>query len=66
MPVDVCGAGDAFLAGIVYGFLTDEVNMIEHGIVNAGISVQHMGTYAPNLEELKQGLNEYYQQCRDS
>jgi D-beta-D-heptose 7-phosphate kinase/D-beta-D-heptose 1-phosphate adenosyltransferase len=63
--VDVCGAGDAFLAGMVYGFLTDKTQMIEYGIVNAGISVSHLGTYAPNLKELKQGLNDYYQQCRD-
>jgi D-beta-D-heptose 7-phosphate kinase/D-beta-D-heptose 1-phosphate adenosyltransferase len=63
--VDVCGAGDAFLAGMVYGYLTAQSEMIEHGIVNAGISVSHLGTYAPNLKELKQGLNDYYQQCRD-
>ena len=62
--VDVCGAGDAFLAGLVYGYLTSPDECIEHGIVNAGISVRHVGTYSPTLKELKEGLNEYYQQCR--
>jgi bifunctional ADP-heptose synthase (sugar kinase/adenylyltransferase) len=57
--VDVCGAGDAFLAGLVYGYLTNEERLIEYAIVNAGISVRHLGTYAPSLKELKQGLNEY-------
>jgi len=57
--VDVCGAGDAFMAGIVYGYLTDNNNMIEYGIVNGGLSVRHLGTYSPSLKELKEGLNEY-------
>jgi D-glycero-beta-D-manno-heptose-7-phosphate kinase len=61
--VDVCGAGDAFLAGIVYGFLNDEANMIEYGVVNAGLSVQHMGTYNPTEEELRVGMIDYDLQC---
>jgi bifunctional ADP-heptose synthase (sugar kinase/adenylyltransferase) len=63
MLVDVCGAGDAFLAGLVYGFLVDEVNMIEHAVVNAGISVQHLGVYAPSKQELEVGLQDYALQC---
>ena len=62
--VDVCGAGDAFLAGLVYGYLTDKANMIEYAIVNAGISVRHIGTYSPTLKELEKGLDDYYKQCR--
>jgi bifunctional ADP-heptose synthase (sugar kinase/adenylyltransferase) len=61
--VDVCGAGDAFLAGIVYGFLNDEINMIEYGVVNAGLSVQHVGTYSPSLNELTEGMKRYALQC---
>jgi D-glycero-beta-D-manno-heptose-7-phosphate kinase len=62
--VDVCGAGDAFLAGYVYGFLkTEKMNdAIVHGIVNSGISVTKRGTYAPTLEELEKGLTKYAEQ----
>lgn len=62
--VDVCGAGDAFLAGMVYGYLVNEKYMLEYGIVNAGISVRHVGTYSPTLKELEEGLDDYYKQCR--
>jgi D-beta-D-heptose 7-phosphate kinase/D-beta-D-heptose 1-phosphate adenosyltransferase len=64
--VDVCGAGDAFLAGLVYGYLTNTPEMLEYGIVNAGISVEYVGTYAPSLKELIKGKYEYDIQCRQS
>lgn len=53
--VDVCGAGDTFLAALCYYFLlTKDMN---HAIIMANkaasITVQHLGVYAPNLSELK-------------
>jgi bifunctional ADP-heptose synthase (sugar kinase/adenylyltransferase) len=52
--VDVCGAGDTFLAALTYKFL--ETNSIEDAIIfankAASISVQHTGVYAPTLEEI--------------
>jgi bifunctional ADP-heptose synthase (sugar kinase/adenylyltransferase) len=61
---DTCGAGDAFLAGLVYGSLTSNSmhSAIEFGIVNAGISVEHNGTYQPKLKELEERMEEYYDQ----
>lgn len=57
--VDVCGAGDAFMAGLVYGYLAHPSELMEYAIVNAGLSVRHVGTYAPSLKELEQGIKEY-------
>lgn len=63
--VDVCGAGDAFLAGLVYGkFFGTILEDIEYGIVNAGISVTQVGTYAPTEEELEKATEKYYDQTR--
>lgn len=66
--LDVCGAGDAFLAGLVYGYLfsKDKNTGIMFGIVNSGISVTKYGTYAPTLKELKKGLGEYAKYCGES
>jgi D-beta-D-heptose 7-phosphate kinase/D-beta-D-heptose 1-phosphate adenosyltransferase len=52
---DVCGAGDTFLSALVYKFL--ETNHMSKAIVfankAASITVQHVGVYAPRLEQIK-------------
>jgi bifunctional ADP-heptose synthase (sugar kinase/adenylyltransferase) len=52
---DVCGAGDTFLAALVYKFL--ETNHMPDAIKFANkasaVTVQHVGVYAPRLEEIK-------------
>jgi len=53
---DVCGAGDTFLAFLVYGYLLYEKNIdkaIEIANQAASISVRHRGNYAPRLSELE-------------
>lgn len=58
--VDVCGAGDAFLAGLVYGYVVaGKYPYMHYALVNAGISVTKHGTYAPTLDELLAGVEEY-------
>lgn len=66
--VDVCGAGDAFLAGLVYGYLLNkDINKgIMYGVVNSGISVTKYGTYAPSLIDLQSGLKEYVKYCGEN
>jgi D-beta-D-heptose 7-phosphate kinase/D-beta-D-heptose 1-phosphate adenosyltransferase len=53
--IDVCGAGDTFLSALVYKFL--ETNSMPDAIKfankAAAITVQHVGVYAPRLEEIK-------------
>ena len=53
---DVCGAGDVFLASLVYEFL--ETGDIASGITKAnkmaGISVSHMGTYVLTQEDINE------------
>lgn len=51
---DVCGAGDTFLASLVYQYLqTSDMNSaIKFAIKAAAITVQHVGVYAPKLEEI--------------
>jgi D-beta-D-heptose 7-phosphate kinase/D-beta-D-heptose 1-phosphate adenosyltransferase len=53
--VDVCGAGDTFLAALTFEFL--RTRSIEDSIKFANkasaITVQHTGVYAPTLEEIK-------------
>lgn len=53
--VDVTGAGDTFLSAFVFEFLrTNQVgDAIKFANRAAGISVQHVGCYAPTLEEIK-------------
>lgn len=53
---DVCGAGDTFLASLVYQYLNTNgsvPNAINFAIDASAITVQHLGCYAPTLEEIK-------------
>lgn len=53
---DVCGAGDTFLAALAYGYINfdnDMENAIKFAIKASSVTVQHVGVYAPNLEEIK-------------
>lgn len=51
---DVCGAGDTFLSALVYKYLyTYDMNeAIQFAIRASSITVQHVGVYAPSLEEI--------------
>ena len=52
--VDVCGAGDTFLAALVYQYL--KTNQIPEALLfanrAASVTVRHMGVYAPTLKEI--------------
>lgn len=52
---DVCGAGDTFLAALAYKYLLSNNidESIEFAIRASSITVQHVGVYAPKLEEIK-------------
>lgn len=53
---DVCGAGDSFISGLVYGFFKNDGNL-EKSIVLANkvasISVKHFGNYAVTEDEIR-------------
>ena len=53
--IDVCGAGDTFLAALVYEFLkTGHMpDAVKFANKAAAVTVQHIGVYAPRLEEIK-------------
>jgi len=55
---DVCGAGDAFLCGLVYGYLV--YKNLEQAIWFANrcgsIAVSHIGTYALTLEDINDNI----------
>jgi len=53
--VDVCGAGDTFLSALVYQYLNtkDIHKSIIFANKAAGITVKHVGVYAPTLEEIE-------------
>ena len=53
--VDVTGAGDTFLAAMAYQYLiTQDIKLaVEFANRAAAITVQHLGVYAPTLEEIK-------------
>ena len=58
---DTSGAGDTFMAGLVYAYIThihgsfDEQihEAIKFANKAAGVTVQHVGVYAPRPEEIK-------------
>lgn len=52
--VDVTGAGDTFLASFTFWYLTTNnlLQSIRFAIQASSITVQHVGCYAPTLEEL--------------
>jgi D-beta-D-heptose 7-phosphate kinase/D-beta-D-heptose 1-phosphate adenosyltransferase len=51
---DVCGAGDTFLAALVYQYLVtnDMRSAILFAIDASAVTVQRLGVYAPTLEEI--------------
>jgi D-beta-D-heptose 7-phosphate kinase/D-beta-D-heptose 1-phosphate adenosyltransferase len=53
--VDVTGAGDTVLAALVYQYLVsqDIKSAVEFATRAASITVQHVGVYAPTLEEIQ-------------
>lgn len=52
---DVCGAGDTFLASLAYKYCetSDMDAAIIFAMKAAAITVQHIGVYAPTLEEIE-------------
>lgn len=52
--VDVCGAGDTFLAGLAYGYLWYASMDKAIGLANklAAVSCRHLGTHVPTAEEI--------------
>ena len=54
--IDVCGAGDTFLAALAYEYLQTDGNMeaaVEFAIRASAVTVQHTGVYAPRLDEIQ-------------
>jgi D-beta-D-heptose 7-phosphate kinase/D-beta-D-heptose 1-phosphate adenosyltransferase len=53
--IDVTGAGDTFLAALVYKHLEtkDIATAIKFANRASGVTVKHVGVYAPTLEEIK-------------
>lgn len=51
---DVCGAGDTFLAALAHAYLNtrDMRESIQFAIKAAAVTVQHVGVYAPKMEEI--------------
>ena len=52
--IDVCGAGDTFLAALVYKFLETQhmPDAVKFANKAAAVTVKHVGVYAPRLEEI--------------
>lgn len=52
---DVCGAGDTFLSSLTYKYLLDKnlPHAIHFANKAASITIQHLGVYAPTLEEIQ-------------
>lgn len=60
--VDPCGAGDAFLVGLIYGYSRHKRmcdTAIRYAVVNSGLSTQQTGCYQPTIEELEQAMTRY-------
>jgi bifunctional ADP-heptose synthase (sugar kinase/adenylyltransferase) len=55
-PVDVCGAGDTFLSAFAYKFaLTNNFDTaIDFAIRASCVTIDHVGVYAPTLEEINE------------
>jgi len=53
--VDVTGAGDTFLSALTYQYLVtkDIKSAVEFAINASSITVQHLGVYAPTLNEIE-------------
>ena len=53
--IDVCGAGDTFLAALAYKFLEtkDMRDAVQFANKASAVTVQHVGVYAPRLEQIK-------------
>ena len=51
---DVTGAGDTFIAALTYQYLStrDLTQAIEFAVRASAVTVQHLGVYAPALEEI--------------
>jgi bifunctional ADP-heptose synthase (sugar kinase/adenylyltransferase) len=52
---DVTGAGDTFLAAFAYQYINTKnlLQSIQFAIAASAVTVQHLGVYAPTLEEIK-------------
>jgi len=52
---DVCGAGDTFLASLVYNYCNTGTmdKAIAFAMKAAAVTVQHIGVYAPTLQEIE-------------
>ena len=53
--VDVTGAGDTFLSALAWEYLNTKniKSAVEFAIKASAVTVQHLGVYAPTLEEIK-------------
>jgi D-beta-D-heptose 7-phosphate kinase/D-beta-D-heptose 1-phosphate adenosyltransferase len=52
---DVCGAGDTFLAALAYWYIysRDMRQSVKFAVKASSVTVQHLGVYAPALEEIE-------------
>jgi bifunctional ADP-heptose synthase (sugar kinase/adenylyltransferase) len=65
--VDVCGAGDTFLAALTLSFLETKhiTKAIEFANAAASLTVQHTGNYSPSRQEVDIVLKSYYNQGKE-